>query len=120
MTSQHLMIHTQPNNKPLNKLQGEGELPSTKHEEAQKRLTMINYLTEKIKLQKEVMKEAKEAKKEKNIKNTIADMTPQNQQKDDLENAEEAVHVNDFLLNWFYLSFYKVFINYLKSEKNFI
>jgi len=34
----------------LNKLQGEGELPSKKHEEAQKRLTMINYLTEKIKL----------------------------------------------------------------------
>ena len=41
-------------------------MPSAKHEEAQKRLTMINYLTEKIRCQKEEIKESKkEAKKKK-------------------------------------------------------
>jgi len=50
MTSKHLMLNTNPNFQPVNKLQGEGDMPSAKHEEAQNRLTLINYLTEKIKL----------------------------------------------------------------------
>jgi len=49
MNNKHLMLNSNQNFQPVNKLHGEGDVISAKHVEAQNRLTMINYLTEKIK-----------------------------------------------------------------------